>query len=63
MSDFIIQFGNATSPTRIQDSLQNRPWMERRAVHIVEYAWGQIVLQEPASQEFRPYKTEETFVG
>lgn len=63
MSDFIIQFGNTTSTRRVQDSLQNRPWMERRLVHIVEYAWGQIVLQEPASQRFTPYKTEETFVG
>ena len=63
MSDFVIQFGNSTSPVRIRDILQNRPWMEGREVHIVEYGWGQIVLQESAGKQFAPYITGEKLVG
>jgi len=63
MSDFIIQFGDNCPVGAIQHSLQYRPCMRDRSVHIQEYSWGQVIVQVPADPQYIPHQDSEHMVA
>lgn len=56
MSDFIVQFGDHCTSSKLKNQLKNKPWMADRQIYIENYLWGQVILQCPADPYYAPYK-------